>query len=692
MPSLLTDWLMGGGAQKLADTFFDISASIIAKVVGVVLYIVGAIGGLLLNLGSQFTQFMFSLNDGVLSNPIVNIGWKITRDIANLGFVLAMVIVAVMTILRIEKYGAKAILPRLIAAAILVNFSLTLAGFFLDFSNVLTNFFITHGSPVSQSESLFTSTGHFMDGLTNSFGTQRFLNVSTTTIANSGTNGLDSMGNFGAIALGNVSSLFFTAAFTLLAALTFLAMGLMLAARFVWIAILLILAPVAWLFWVMPSLSSEFGKWWHNFLKWAFFPPILAFFMYLTIVSQNGLSNLAGATVGNGTGGTFISSFTQTASNMLLVIALLVGGLITAQSMGMAGAGAALGIAKGAGNKVKGWASGAALGMGAGAAAGVGGLGVGLGRRALALGSARDPKGRSYLEQLSASTPGWLNKAPLIGTAIRGASNLSTKAKNSQKKDVEGEEKKAENMTAENAVQELNSSWSRGIAVSNAKLVALGTKAAKEGKWTKIDPRMQDQIIKAVRTTGTKDKLLGYIPHEAAQFKENTDELPKGEFEGKAIQEAVAKYVADASKLDPKILEKIAPYLRQQHLNQIGSLGTDDQQKAVKDTLEGRANRKDADGNVPKNGAGETALEELQAMRVDLDKQLKAIEDAKARGESKQAIQSLMTSRDTGRKTIETFLKGLGKEQRESVTLLDSMKKALSWQDKFSQEERTMPI
>jgi hypothetical protein len=103
----------------------------------------------------------------------------------------------------------------------------------------------------------------------------------------------------------------------------------------------------------MPAVSGEFTKWWHNFLKWTFFPPILAFFMYLAIRSQEGLNDLIGGAVGTGTGGTFINEFSKIASNMLLVVALLVGGLMMAQSLGMTGASAMLGLAKGAGNGVK---------------------------------------------------------------------------------------------------------------------------------------------------------------------------------------------------------------------------------------------------------------------------------------------------------------------------------------------------
>jgi hypothetical protein len=49
-------------------------------------------------------------------------GWVITRDIANMFFIVILLVIAFATILQIEQYNYKKWLPKLILMAILINF------------------------------------------------------------------------------------------------------------------------------------------------------------------------------------------------------------------------------------------------------------------------------------------------------------------------------------------------------------------------------------------------------------------------------------------------------------------------------------------------------------------------------------------------------------------------------------------
>src|SRR3989344_1686572 len=102
----------------------------------------GQIAGAFLGVASALANWSLEFNNSLLSSPIVQSGWLITRDLANLGFVLAIIVIAFATILRLESYEMKKTIGRLIIAALLVNFSLVIAGVFLDFSAILTQFFI----------------------------------------------------------------------------------------------------------------------------------------------------------------------------------------------------------------------------------------------------------------------------------------------------------------------------------------------------------------------------------------------------------------------------------------------------------------------------------------------------------------------------------------------------------------------
>jgi len=147
-------------AHAFIGTLIDIGTDLIVKVVQGIMYLLNYI------LATLFALASLKIMDKQ-TNPILETGWTIVRDVANLGFVLAIVIIAIATILRFEKYGMQKLLPKLVAAAILVNFSLTIAGVLIDFSNVITTFFLDKATGANISE--------FTTQVSNAFGPQRFL-------------------------------------------------------------------------------------------------------------------------------------------------------------------------------------------------------------------------------------------------------------------------------------------------------------------------------------------------------------------------------------------------------------------------------------------------------------------------------------------------------------------------------------
>ena len=61
-------------------------------------------------------------NNFINAQPIV-LGWTIVRDVCNMFFVVIMLVIAFATVLRIENYSYKKLLPKLVIMAILINFS-----------------------------------------------------------------------------------------------------------------------------------------------------------------------------------------------------------------------------------------------------------------------------------------------------------------------------------------------------------------------------------------------------------------------------------------------------------------------------------------------------------------------------------------------------------------------------------------
>ena len=86
------------------------------------------------------------------SNPsLVPQLWSFIKNFANLGIILGMIFTAIATILRIEKFNWKKMLPKLLLIALLVNFSLIIAGMFVDISNYIVNVTVTSSNNISLS-------------------------------------------------------------------------------------------------------------------------------------------------------------------------------------------------------------------------------------------------------------------------------------------------------------------------------------------------------------------------------------------------------------------------------------------------------------------------------------------------------------------------------------------------------------
>lgn len=330
-------------ARAHADLITSIAGGAIGFAFGTVSYIVGFIGGLLFSLAGWFVDWALYTNSVVTQTPVVKIGWAIARDLANLCFVLVILIIAFATALRIEEYGMKKLLGKLILMAFLINFSLVIAGVFIDFAGVITEFFISRAS---------ISPGQMATALATAFAPQRLMKPDQ---AESSILGMD-LEHFGTGMLTMIAGLFFTIFFTVISLIAMLALGVMLFVRFIVLTFLLILAPLAWVLGIIPGLSKYTShEWWDKFIKWTFFAPATSFFIYLAIMITNHNVNVNGQSLSNPilaytdkvlpaiTGGvdlnqTLAGSMQNPAAifgQMIAVIGILIGGMIAADKIGI---------------------------------------------------------------------------------------------------------------------------------------------------------------------------------------------------------------------------------------------------------------------------------------------------------------------------------------------------------------------
>lgn len=658
-----------------ADALFFLGPMAVAAIAYAVLYILQFIGSMLFSLASYFVSIILNFNFMVLdsTNSVVTIGWEITRDIANLGFVLVIIVIALATIVRYQDYGAKKLLPRLIGAALLVNFSLSIAGVFIGFSHVITKYFMGAVTNSGSSQVSGFMTTEFTETLAGAFNPQNLFTEPEEPEPVDPDEEAGGLSGFSSAVLMNISSLAFTVVFIYIAAFVLFAFAIMLLIRYVALSILMVMAPIAWLFWVIPSLSDQFSKWWSKFMKWVFFAPAVSFFFYLALVSIDQMNKGMGAVsktqfFKNG----FIAAMAQQGVRMLILVGFLIGGLLVADSMGTTGAKGAIGMLKTGSDKAKKWVAGKAK-ESAGAA----------GRRVLTKGT--DGEGKTTLNRLASRLEG--NK---IAKYIPGATGIarklsvaSSQAQATGKKNVDEEKKKFDNWTKEDLAAETKSILSSGNIDD---ITARGLALAEKGGLDMLDNSAQERVIDAVRRTKKGDDMLIHAPQLYKKFAKS--EKPEDiSAKGKEIAAKLDKLPkGNKSPEFKQFLSDYAQYLNQGIIDQVGSTSIpngDELRTAIKTSLKTHA-PKHAD--VEKYRADAKALtEDIESLATEIEEkqaEMEATTDQTMKDALKQTIKDMATSKrklatekKTANKEIEKIKDGLSADERRAFDKLENINK-----------------
>lgn len=303
----------------------DILDPIAKAIVGVILMLPLTLAGLLSFVAGTMLNIVIELSTTMVSYTAidpkvptaVSIGWPIARNLANMIIVLALITIALATIIRYQAYEAKKLLPRLIVAALLINFSLVMCGVVIDASNVTMVWLLKGGQVKGTPVQKFIS----QDEANN------FKGLAEEAINIKGPTSL-----FVAKIVGNI---FY---FVTKAIVAFLYVFLFLFRIFaLWI--LVILSPIALACYVLPMTKSMvFDKWLKNFLEWCFIGVLGAFFMYLGSRTNEAMTNAIGFNKpGVGIAGTDLANlFSFFVPGMFMIIGFVVSIQISAMGSKMA--------------------------------------------------------------------------------------------------------------------------------------------------------------------------------------------------------------------------------------------------------------------------------------------------------------------------------------------------------------------
>jgi hypothetical protein len=341
-------------------------AEFLTKVVMLFISLMGKLLIIFINMVVAIAQY-----DEFVDSRAVSIGWVMIRDLTNIFFVVVMLVIALGTLFNVQTYEYKKLLPKLILAVILVNFSKMIVGMAIDFGQMIMLTFVDSFKGIAAG------------AVVNGMGVKAMLELS------------DEIKNVADINYWSIfGSSVLALAMLVVACVTVFTMVAVLLFRIVMLWILIIFAPIAFIASIMPNgpltKVGAFGQYWGNLSKYIIVGPVLAFFLWLSfsiimhldtenqrhIISlhRNVDESVFDETVATGKDAeasqkkqedllyvqylaTKVSS-TQNMFDYIVTVALLMGSIAVTQQMGVMGGSAGVNAM----NKAKKWGTAALVG------------------------------------------------------------------------------------------------------------------------------------------------------------------------------------------------------------------------------------------------------------------------------------------------------------------------------------------
>lgn len=249
--------------------FLGIQNTVVVIIINTLAIVVNVLGQLLVAVIQILIQIV-QYND-FLRAPAVDTGWEIIRDIGNMFFIVVLIMIAFGSILRIQGYRYNQWLFRIVLMALLVNFSKTIAGFFIDVAQVVTLTFVNAFKD--------TAAGNFAElfGITKILGLRQF-SPKGEDVAGAG--------------LATAGTFLLAILFLLVALAVSVVYVVIFLLRIIVLWFLVILSPMAYVLNTFKQGESYAKQWWNYFGQYLVVGPLLAFFLWLALT----LTTSGGAT------------------------------------------------------------------------------------------------------------------------------------------------------------------------------------------------------------------------------------------------------------------------------------------------------------------------------------------------------------------------------------------------------------
>jgi hypothetical protein len=262
--------VFGVSGEARAEGWLDVSGGIMNAYTWVVLYFTE----LAMAMVTFFLRFLIELAgyNGFIDAPPVEIGWFMVRDVANMFFIIMLLVIAFGTILGIEQYEWKKTLGKLLMAAILINFSKLILQLMIDIAHVFTTTFLNAIAA--------TSGGNLIRMFK--------LDNITSIVSYEGGGGKQTEALRKQILIGSTMALLMA----ILAMVTIGAYLVIMLVRVMVLWFLIAFSPFAFLMQAIPATKSYADEFWKEFTNHVIVAPIMVFFLWLSFATI-GSGNIA---------------------------------------------------------------------------------------------------------------------------------------------------------------------------------------------------------------------------------------------------------------------------------------------------------------------------------------------------------------------------------------------------------------
>lgn len=253
----------------------------------------------------------FAQYSDFVNNEQVKAGWEVVRDICNMFFILILLFIAFAVILRMESYSIKKSLPKLLIMAVLINFSRTICGILIDFSQIVMLTFI---GPIT------VGSGNF----SNALNVDKFLSLVSDQESN--------------VVTATDAAVFYVIAviFMLVSTVVMTAILISFVIRIVMFWVYIVLSPLAFLLSSFPGGQKYAGQFWGDFTKYLLNGPVLAFFLWLSLYVLGDLKTAQFGTTFSDAPIKILEG--ESFAKFTMAIGMLVGGLTISSQIGGMGA------------------------------------------------------------------------------------------------------------------------------------------------------------------------------------------------------------------------------------------------------------------------------------------------------------------------------------------------------------------